>query len=126
MLALFDRLDQRELPDVKQSVLDELRRILSARVYTEDIRQERTILNYGIPNIVETDQDNLAHQEKMARQIRSAIEAYEPRLKTIRIEWVGSPPDTPHLYVVISGQLAAGEEDEPLRLILDYSEIKGN
>ncbi len=126
MLALFDRLDQLELPIVSQSVINEVRRILSTRVYTEDVRLDRTILNYGIPNIVETDQDSLAHREKMAHQIICAIEAYEPRLKKIRIEWVSYPQNTPHLYVVINGQLASDHGGEPLRLMMDYSEIKGD
>ncbi len=120
MLALFDRLTHAEPPDLIRSIEDEIRRIATTRVYA-DTDSERTILNFGVASVVEFAYGALGGHAELGRRIKNAVEAYEPRVKNVRVEWTNLPGLEPHLYMAVSADLAVGETPERLRLVIDVS-----
>lgn len=70
---------------IKQTIVDEIKRILSTRS-CGSVTGDRNIFNFGIPNVVES-YHAVPDLEVLVHQIREAIEAYEPRLRNIRVSF---------------------------------------
>ena len=108
---LFDRLIDRE-PDgrrelgarktldragLRESVRRELGRLFNTRspLPVDDLRgRERTVIEYGLPDLSVLAPENHADRLRLAAILREAIEAYEPRLADVRVT-VAEPAPAP-------------------------------
>lgn len=70
---------------IRQTVVEEVRRILSTRS-SGPVYGERNLFNFGIPNVVES-YHAAPDIEVLVNQIKEAIEAYEPRLRNIKVSF---------------------------------------
>lgn len=98
---------------IRQTVVEEIRRILSTRS-NGSVNGERNIFNYGIPNVVE-NYHAVPDLEDLIRQIREAIEAYEPRLSEVRVSFEKSV-DWKKQTVLIEANIEIEGEEEKFTL----------
>jgi len=100
-VPLFDRLvdmepeNQKEVrpfrildkKGLKDSIRLELGRLLNTRcpIPLAPAQDERTVLNYGIPDFSSLSPHNSSHRQKLENWIRDAIVAYEPRLADVKV-----------------------------------------
>jgi type VI secretion system protein ImpF len=71
---------------LKNSIRKELGRLLNTRCPIPLVpADERTVINYGIPDFTWLSPNNSDHRTKLENWIRQAIEAYEPRLLDVRV-----------------------------------------
>lgn len=74
-----------DIDTIKLTIRDEIERILSTRS-NGSVNGERNIFNFGIPNLVETSNSS-TNIQFLVQDIREAIEAYEPRLKNVKVRF---------------------------------------
>lgn len=65
--------------------------------------------DYGLPDIVEVYRDMPDSVEPLQRALKQAVEAYEPRLRRVRIEHRVTDPYAMRLVFLLSGELDGGE-----------------
>lgn len=99
---LFDRLTDREpgsrrelrprktldRAGLRESVRRELGRLFDTRcpLPADDLRgRERTVIDYGLPDVSVLAPENHADRLRLAAILREAIVAYEPRLAEVRV-----------------------------------------
>ena len=71
---------------LKESIKRELGRLLNTRCPIPLVPlDERTVINYGIPDFSWLSPDNMNHREKLEDWMRDAIASYEPRLVDVRV-----------------------------------------
>ncbi|MBN2243174.1 MAG: type VI secretion system baseplate subunit TssE [Acidobacteria bacterium] len=113
-LTLFERLADperdarrtiREDPqEIADSVMRHLRKLLNSRQGHVPIRPD-----YGMPDFTDCAESLPATMDKVRRAIKDTIEAFEPRLRNVRITHLPSD-DSLLLHFGISGQLATGKQ----------------
>lgn len=108
---------------VRASVRRELMRVLNTRCPVsgdEAVSRERTILDYGLPDLDEGGRRVIQESDKrrIATLIRHTIEAFEPRLKDVDVEVVRLPSPGGKLMVSIDGVLTLENIMEPLSFTL--------
>ena len=107
-------LDRHGLHD---SVRRELLRLLNTRLNspTEPTDgRERTVLDYGIPDFSPMSAVNAEDRAQMAGVIERAIEAFEPRLTGVRVEFQAVPGNDRAVTGWIEASLLVGEVPEPV------------
>ena len=127
---LFDRLvderpheDEEEEPArvldrqaLRRSVRTELERLLNTRcpLRAEELEgRERTTLEYGLPDLAHVYTRDAGGREEIAAAVKAAVEAYEPRLKRVRVTVEPSPEhEERRLYARIDALLVVGEVAE--------------
>ena len=77
---------------LKQSIRRELGRLLNTRcpIPLAPPAEERTVINYGIPDFSSLSPNSADHRTKIEIWIRDAIVSYEPRLVDVRV--IVEPP----------------------------------
>lgn len=72
---------------LKNSIRRELSRLLNTRcpIPLAPSGEERTVINYGIPDFSALSANNTDHRAKLEVWVRDAIVAYEPRLVDVRV-----------------------------------------
>src|SRR5579864_3732983 len=77
---------------LKDSVRRELGRLLNTRcpIPLAPPAEERTVINYGIPDFSSLSPNSADHRAKIEVWIRDAIVSYEPRLVDVRV--IVEPP----------------------------------
>ena len=73
---------------VEQSVLTELNRLVSTRsklTFDEFVKNDLTVLDYGLPDFTGYSVQNDDHRIAVKNAVVKAIKVYEPRLKKINI-----------------------------------------
>ena len=72
---------------LKDSIRRELGRLLNTRcpIPLAPSQDERTVLNYGIPDFSSLSPHNSYHRQKLEAWIREAIVSYEPRLADVKV-----------------------------------------
>lgn len=108
---------------IRASVRRELVRLLNTRspvTGDEALTRERTILEYGLPDLDQGGRNVLTESDKVriAQLIRTTIEAYEPRLQGVEVEVVRLPAPGGKLIVEIDGVLTIENIMEPLSFTL--------
>ncbi len=74
--------------ELKAFVRRDLEWLLSTRrtlVRDRPLRGERTVTEYGLPDFAPVSPGNQQALNKVAREVRRAIEAFEPRLHDVRV-----------------------------------------
>ena len=72
-----------------RSIRLELHRLLNTRsYYSADAngRRERTVIDYGLPDYSALYTRNPEDHKRLAALVQSTVEAYEPRIRNVRIE----------------------------------------
>ncbi len=128
-VLLFDRLvdtepdKQKELrplrtldkQGLKQSIRRELGRLLNTRCPIPlSSPQERTVVNYGIPDFSALSPQNSSHCAKLELSIRDAIVSYEPRLVDVKVSVDPATKDERSLNARIDAKLQLETIREPV------------
>ncbi|MBN2320583.1 MAG: type VI secretion system baseplate subunit TssE [Acidobacteria bacterium] len=95
------REDAQEIAD---SVMRHLQKLLNTRQGHAPIRPD-----YGMPDFTDCAESLPATMDKVRRAIKDSIEAFEPRLRRVKITHLPSE-DSLQLHFGISGQLATGKQ----------------
>jgi type VI secretion system protein ImpF len=139
---LFDRLFDREprLQDEPQqrrllerdrvvaSIGAEVSRLLNTRCAgsMEQIAgEERTVLNYGLPDFSALSPTAERDRERLARLIADAVRAFEPRLRNPVVRVSADPREGRVLRVVLEGLLVLDNLIEPVSFPLVIAERGG-
>lgn len=107
-------LDRRGL---EESVRRELERLFNTRCPVPAPRlegRERTVIDYGIPDLSGYSALRTEDCEALARQMRRAIAAYEPRLAEVRVQLEPSVGDALVMTGSITALLRIGSVAEPV------------
>ncbi len=89
---------------LKDSVQRNLEWILNARTAINDREYEQeplTVLEYGIPDLNHYSPQSHEDRQRLARRIKKAIEAFEPRLMDVKVEVNPAPQQEKTLRVII-------------------------
>lgn len=112
--ALFDVLEGRfggevpleAVPDAERtlhSVIGNLRRLFNSRQGAV-----AHLPSYGLPDLTEVYGDGSRAVEALRRAVQAAVEAYEPRLKRVRVEPVPVSSGEMRIALIVSGELEPG------------------
>jgi len=107
-------LDRRAL---KESVRRDLGWLLNTRSPVPAAQletQERTVINYGLPDFSAMSAQNLDDHYRLAVNIARTLDAFEPRLKHVRVTVDEFREDEKSLRVRIDAVLAVGSISEPV------------
>ena len=102
---------------LRESVRRELERLLNTRTAVPIKRveeRERTVIDYGIPDFSGFAAANPDDQRRLEGIIARAIEAFEPRLREVRVALEPGTGDKQRLRGVIEAMLVVEEVTEPL------------
>jgi type VI secretion system protein ImpF len=130
-VPLFERLTDREpllpsepqpqrtltRPELLRSIQGELVRLLNTRTpqpAQELLGKERSVINYGAGDLGWVSPQNPIAQRELGRILAETIEAFEPRLSSVRVEVERYLPRTQGLELVISGLLVTEDVREPV------------
>jgi type VI secretion system protein ImpF len=109
------------LREVKQSVRRDLEDLLNTRwrclEWPESLVQlEDSLINYGIPDFTASDLDAAQNPDILLRSIEDCIRRFEPRLKTVRLQSLGSTDETTRTFRFrIDGVLCLEPLEDPVR-----------
>ena len=80
---------------------------------------EQSTLNFGLPDLAGKTKSNI-DIEQLARQLRRAIWAYEPRLirRSVQVKLIGDPARIEHNNLAFSIEAELWAQPVPLRLFL--------
>lgn len=138
---LFDRLVDHE-PDrpseprpfrvldrdgVLNSVIAEVDRLLNTRCPFDRATvasRERTVLEYGLPDMANYYSENQEDQQSLCTAVRQTIEAYEPRLKNVQVTMSSVDRRSQHIELHIGGQLSVGRLLEPVSFPIDLTGLR--
>ena len=103
--------------ELKASVRQEVGRLLNTRcpipVHLLQTR-ERTVIDYGVPDISRFFPRNSADQDRLAEILSQAIESFEPRLRQVRVTVEEITKNERELWVRIEAGLVVESVTEPV------------
>ncbi len=70
--------------------------------------------DYGLPDIHETFQGNLAAQDELAESIRQVLQKFEPRLKDVTVKRLPDPEQKARLNFAVEGKIIDGSRESKL------------
>ena len=129
---LFDRLAGGERTLDREGLRESVRRELGLLFNTRSSFPSRrlgdvplTVIDYGIPALTDFSAANADDQTRLAAALRMAIEAFEPRLASVRV--IVTPPvaDAIALTVSIEATLVADGVREPVSFAVDVDLRQG-
>ena len=118
----------RELPKTRNQVLRELKKSLRRDLenllntrwrctsWAEDLEElERSLINYGLPDITGADLGSAQHREEFRQIVEKVIQRFEPRFKSVKVAMLGnSEPLDRTLRFRIDALLYAEPAPEPV------------
>lgn len=115
--ALRPAFDHHALVD---SICQELLNLLNTR------RSERptlapSVVDYGILDWAHLQAQRSTDRNQLAREIRRAIEHFEPRLQLAEVELISHPQHPQQLAARLRGQLRSGQYHWPLVLVIEQA-----
>ena len=129
-VPLFDRLDLNpEIDDeqrpfriltreqLKASIRRELGRLLNTRCslsLDEVGEEERSVINYGIPDFSSLSAQNADDQILIGRVVGQTVTAFEPRLRNVAVDARPVPNSESSLYLSIDAMMVVGQFNEPV------------
>jgi len=137
---LFDRLvdvaDHDEQPlrilnenQLKASVRRELERLLNTRcsISLHQIgEEERSVINYGIPDFSSLSPHNADDHALIASIVGQTIQAFEPRLRQVRVEVGPVFSAESALWLNINAELVVGLYSEPVSFPVTLNNKSGS
>jgi type VI secretion system lysozyme-like protein len=122
---LFGRLTGGERTLDRQGLRDSVRGELELLFNTRSSFPSRrvpgaplTVIDYGIPPLTDYAARNSDHQTELAAALRTAIEAFEPRLASVRVLVIPPEEDTIALTVTIQADLVIDSVREPVSFVV--------
>lgn len=109
-------LDREALAD---SVREELTRLLNSRRAGPTLSTPPTVLDYGIGDWSGLQASNSDDRRRIAREVRAAINHFEPRLKAGEVEVRQVAGQPRRLNILVSGMLRQGGQQWPVAFVLD-------
>ena len=128
-VPLFDRLDlDPEIDDerpfriltreqLRASIRRELGRLLNTRcgLSLDQVgEEERSVINYGIPDFSSLSAQNADDQILIGRIVGQTISAFEPRLQNVAVDVRPMPNSEAGLYLFIDAMMVVGQFNEPV------------
>jgi type VI secretion system lysozyme-like protein len=113
---------------IEASIAREIGALLSTRIDPSADAVEprdRTVLEYGLPDISAMAAQSTADQDRIARAIERAITAFEPRLSDPQVSIVPDATDRDRLMLVVAGNLHVSITPEPYAFAIDMSRRGG-
>lgn len=123
---LFERLAASEADTVQafdrqallESVRTELLRLFNTRRGQRTLTTPPSILDYGIADWTALQQQRSDDRRQLARQIREAIDHFEPRLQLGDVEINPVPGHPQQLSIRVSGALRSGQQHWPVAFVI--------
>jgi type VI secretion system lysozyme-like protein len=110
---------------VVDSIRTELVRLLNTRCAETIDRlpgQDRTVVNYGLPDFLTLKPRNDRDRQRLASLVGDAIRAYEPRLRNPSVTATTLPGTQSALLLAVEGTVVLGELSEPVSFPLMITE----
>jgi type VI secretion system lysozyme-related protein len=126
---LFERLaaqaDEAQAFDreaMAESVRQELARLLSTRRASARSAQPLTILDYGIGDWSALQARRSDDRRQLVREIRAAVQHFEPRLQLTEVEAEPVPGQPQRLRLRLGGSLRSGQRSWPAVFVIDNND----
>ncbi|EJM57713.1 type VI secretion system baseplate subunit TssE [Pseudomonas sp. GM48] len=114
-----DTLHVFDLQDLLDSVRTELLRLFNTRRGPHPLTSPPSILDYGIADWTALQQQRSDDRRQLAREVREAINHFEPRLKLGEVH-VNPVPDHPQqLSIRLLGELRSGQQHWPVAFVIE-------
>jgi len=97
-----------DLEGLRESLRRELERLLNSRSSLSAqalVDRDRTVIDYGIPDLAHLSPKDPSHRDAISFQIKQAVEAYEPRLRRVSVTAEEMVDEHHSLRVRIEGEL---------------------
>ncbi|KYF83277.1 hypothetical protein BE17_17265 [Sorangium cellulosum] len=115
-----------DLDALRASVRRELERLLGTRCPVPGdvaLSRQRTVIDYGLPDLDLGGRASIKEERlRVARLVRQAIEAYEPRLARIEVELLEPAEGDARHQVAVRAVLVTDRVREPLSFTLPLPE----
>ncbi|HEX4135057.1 MAG TPA: type VI secretion system baseplate subunit TssE [Bryobacteraceae bacterium] len=112
-----------------ESVRAELQRLLNTRTrpgWSPAPGQVLTATEYGMPDFAHLSAADVVERDSFAGLIGRIIEAFEPRLKQVRVILVADPANQRALLGAIQGRIRIGIIDQPVSFPLELHTRSGD
>ncbi len=109
-----------DISRLTRSVVDHLGKMMNSRHGCALIQPD-----YGIPDLNEFLFDFPDTIGSMRRAIQNAIEQYEPRLRSVRVQYVENPDDPLEVRLEISAKLITDDRPVPISFSTKSGSISG-
>ncbi|AYF87089.1 type VI secretion system baseplate subunit TssE [Pseudomonas sp. JS3066] len=126
---LFERLaaqaDEAQAFDreaMAESVRQELARLLNTRRASARSAQPLTILDYGIGDWSALQARRSDDRRQLVREIRAAVQHFEPRLQLTEVEAEPVPGQPQRLRLRLGGSLRSGQRSWPAVFVIDNND----
>jgi type VI secretion system lysozyme-related protein len=124
---LFERLASSEADNVQafdrlallDSVRTELLRLFNTRRASRPLTSPPSILDYGIADWTALQQQRSDDRRQLAREIREAVNHFEPRLQLGEVEVTPVPGQPQQLSIRLRGVLRSGKQHWPVALVIE-------
>jgi type VI secretion system lysozyme-related protein len=124
---LFERLASSEAdtvqafdrPALLDSVRTELLRLFNTRRASRPLTSPPSILDYGIADWTALQQQRSDDRRQLAREIREAVNHFEPRLQLGEVEVSPVPGHPQQLSIRLRGALRSGKQHWPVALVIE-------
>lgn len=120
---------QKNKEECIKSVIKNLSNIFNTRSHTPPGNfdsDDLTVLDFGLPDFGYMSPDNIDDHTVLAKRLKKAIAAFEPRLTEVHLEFVKDPPDEKSLIFFIKGNLQAGTLSYEVSLLSKKEYAEGN
>ncbi|NWL80865.1 type VI secretion system baseplate subunit TssE [Pseudomonas taiwanensis] len=105
-----------------ESVRQELARLLNTRRASARRVQPLTILDYGIGDWSALQARRSDDRRQLVREIRAAVQHFEPRLQLTEVEAEPIPGQPQRLRLRLAGSLRSGQRSWPAVFVIDNNE----
>ncbi|MBU6960453.1 type VI secretion system baseplate subunit TssE [Pseudomonas sp. CVAP len=124
---LFERLSASEADTVQafdrqallESVRIELLRLFNTRRGQRPLTTPPSVIDYGIADWTALQQQRSDDRHQLTRQIREAINAFEPRLQLGTVDVTPVPENPQQLSIRLQGELRSGKQHWPVAFVIE-------
>lgn len=124
---LFERLTASEADTVQafdrqallESVRIELLRLFNTRRGQRPLTTPPSVIDYGIADWTALQQQRSDDRRQLMRQIREAIDAFEPRLQLGAVDVTPVPENPQQLSIRLQGELRSGKQHWPVAFVIE-------
>ncbi|MBK5549921.1 type VI secretion system baseplate subunit TssE [Pseudomonas sp. TH03] len=102
-----------------ESVQTELSRLFNTRRGPRALTSPPSILDYGIADWTALQQQRSDDRRQLAREVREAINQFEPRLKLGEVHVNPVPGQPQQLSIRLLGELRSGQQHWPVTFVIE-------